>query len=192
LFFCLFFFVRSAPFLVTKANQIHAACNADPCEGKRKRKEERALRSSQGGGEDAVAASSSSSATGITRQFASEVSKEREEEISQLLGRLVINDQTAEPQGQLIYQLENYVGLRGNAHWCIVKGVNPNGLDIEIVVEAGYQRWILNDITFLWEDMPEEIFKLPLEERMRLSSERLLVGTEFRGSCYVLPPELCA
>jgi hypothetical protein len=116
---------------------------------------------------------------------------EREEEISQLLGRMVINDQTAESQGRLIYQLENYVGLRGNSHWCIVKGVNEHGFDVELVIEAGYQRWILNDIVFFWEDMPEEIQWLPLERRIALSRERLLAGSEFKGMSYIQAASIC-
>lgn len=44
------------------------------------------------------------------------------------------------------------------------------------------QRFILNDIHFLWREMPPQVYQMPQEERRTFCRSRFPVGSEFRGA----------
>jgi len=103
------------------------------------------------------------------------------DELSAALSGLVINSQTAEPQVYVIQRLQEHMNLVGSEHMCVVTDHTQVGIVVDIHITLENDRWILNDIFLLWEDLPG-LSSLDEQERLAFSKIRIPVGTLFRGT----------
>jgi len=157
----------------TLCRRVLKECNTEPCPGKKIKKEQKLNKSTSS--VPTVATSPKKNTLAQSHPI------ETDDELAKMLdNKLIINENTGENQFKLITQLERTFGILGQGHWCTVKEVKKQGVVIDIIIETPVQRFILNDILMLWSDFPKEVQNIPEDERVKITQERLLKGTEFK------------